>query len=109
MLAENIQAPLGLPGLKAIRMRLGLAQKKLAALSDISKTHLGQVEIGHADCSQATQRLLAKNLSCEVCDLHTKDLSEERLRAIEISYDEVQLQNKKNRNASLTGKEAGAA
>ena len=58
----------GLPGLKMVRNAVGLTQEQLA-FEGCCKVHLGQIELGNRDTTQATQRRLADLLSCKVADL----------------------------------------
>lgn len=86
MLSKN-ESNKGLPGLRAIRLAVGLTQEKLAKLIEIAKSHLGQIELGKVDCLQATQRGLAFHLTCEVADLHTRDISAVRLSEIRDAHE----------------------
>lgn len=68
MVVENTPTK-GLPGLKAVRMAVGLTQEQLAFSPGCNKVHLGQIELGKRDCTQAVQRQLADRLCCTVIDL----------------------------------------
>lgn len=54
---------------RARRLRLGLSQEALAALADVSRTHVSEVERGTANVSILTLERLAKALNVELSDL----------------------------------------
>lgn len=100
----------GLPGLFPIREKLGLSQAKVGALcgsNGRAEDYIRHVEGGLADCSQVVQRELAEALCCTVADLHSPELSDERLDKIKNAFELRNAQEVLARQAQ--DKKAGAA
>lgn len=88
---DNYLSEKGLPGLSAVRNRLGLTQASVAKSSDCTSDFIRFIETGRKDCSQDIQRKLAELLCCKVADLFEKP-DAERLREIEIAYKRRELE-----------------
>lgn len=78
---ENLQSVLGLPGLKSIRIFLGLKSKWIADQTKTTAKWISEIENGRRDCTQKLQRLIARLLGCTLADLNGYP-NDKRLRAI---------------------------
>ena len=58
-----------MPKIKRKREERGFTQETLATASQISRSHLTQIENGKANPTQATLKKIAKVLNCKVSDL----------------------------------------
>lgn len=83
--AEDYSKPYGLPGLRAIRDRLGVTAQDVALRVGVTTNWLSIIERGHDDCTDKLKRQLANFLRCTVVDLITQP-SDQRLAEIEAAY-----------------------
>lgn len=88
--------------MRKIREHLGLAQDAIGVSKGV---YIGRLETGKVDCTQALQRQIAAALCCEVFELLSNAITDERLQQIEIAYRRQQLEKLEQSQ----DKKAGAA
>jgi len=72
---DDILERIGL-NITIIRERRGLTQEKLAALADLHKTYIGQIERGEKNIGLRNLEKIAKALNISICalfDIHNID------------------------------------